>query len=358
MALISRLCMQILSWWQNTPLPADLSIATLISQSWHEFGATSDRWTAVGPAPETRSRSGDATGRDSRQLVLVTWNVDGCSPLPESRLSAIISHILSQVPAVDIIFLQEVSPAALSFLMNDIRIRQHWFSSDADAANWGGQGFGSLTLLSKMRFGYPKESSGRPTLGAVWRVRYPSRFGRDALCCDVFLPISTSPSTAATTAATTAARIRLVNVHLDSLPIQPSQRPEQLSIVASLLRSSCRGLAAGDFNPVLPEDETLVRDNGLVDAWTELHPENPGFTWGIDGKQSFPPNRLDKVALLGLRVRDIELLHPDFVQGPQTHPEAVFAEGSTNPEQEQISYEVVSCSDHSGLRCTFELGGS
>lgn len=37
---------------------------------------------------------------------------------------------------------------------------------------------------------------------------------------------------------------------------------------------------AGDYNPVLPEDDALVGKNCLVDAWTELHPEDNGFTLG------------------------------------------------------------------------------
>jgi tyrosyl-DNA phosphodiesterase 2 len=112
-----------------------------------------------------------------------------------------------------------------------------------------------------------------------------------------------------------------------------------------------RGVVAGDFNPALPEDETLVQDNGLVDAWVKLHHGEPGFTWGIDGKQRFPPGRLDKVATVGLKVQDIEVLHPESVTKPGK-PERV---GSTEdlPGYEQ-EYEQVPWSDHSGLRCSFK----
>ncbi|TXC06551.1 hypothetical protein FocTR4_00010535 [Fusarium oxysporum f. sp. cubense] len=56
-------------------------------------------------------------------------------------------------------------------------------------------------------------------VGPVWRVKYPSRFGRDALCCDVSVRSSPINETC---------QLRLINVHLDSLPVQPLKRPEQL----------------------------------------------------------------------------------------------------------------------------------
>ncbi|KAF4456289.1 Endonuclease Exonuclease phosphatase family [Fusarium albosuccineum] len=165
--------------------------------------------------------------------------------------------------------------------------------------------------------------------GPVWRVNFPSRFDRDALCCDVYVssPSSDNPSK--------PSRLRLVNVHLDSLAIQPSKRPEQLSIVADMLRDAGQGLVAGDFNPVLPEDSTLVENNGLVDAWVQVHGSMSGFTWGIDGKQRFPPSRLDKVAMLGLQPYRIEVMHPGIIQEAEDY--------------------TVPWSDHSGLECTFGL---
>lgn len=88
-------------------------------------------------------------------------------------------------------------------------------------------------------------------------------------------------------------RIRLASVHLDSLPIQPSQRPQQLSIIASYLYLAGRGVVVGDFNPVIPEVNAIISSNGLVDAWPQLYPTDPGFTLGTDGNGPFPANRLD-----------------------------------------------------------------
>ncbi|EPE30272.1 DNase I-like protein [Glarea lozoyensis ATCC 20868] len=279
--------------------------------------------------------------------MIVTWNIDATSTLPESRISAIISHILGLGPKVDVILLQEVSRAALAFLLSDSRIQDGWFSSEAGDTSWEGQSFASLTLMSRSRFAYTKDKSissmGRLVLGPVWRVKYPSRFGRDALCCDIFINSS---------------RIRLVNVHLDSLPIQPSQRPRQIAIVASLLRSAGCGLVAGDFNPVLPGDERLTQENHLVDVWDELRPEESGFTWGVDGTEPFPPNRMDKIATLGLKAQSIDVMHPGFVSKTKGIGETKGEESVATRKRDQESEDVVPWSDHSGLKSSFRILGN
>jgi tyrosyl-DNA phosphodiesterase 2 len=124
-----------------------------------------------------------------------------------------------------------------------------------------------------------------------------------------------------------------VNVHLDSLPIHPSFRPEQLSIVAKYLETAGRGIVAGDFNPVLPEDEGILPDNGLIDSWTYLYPQEAGFTWGYLNDKPFPPSRLDKVAMLNVKPESMRIL-----------------------QMASIMYEdkVLDFSDHLGLSCTFK----
>jgi tyrosyl-DNA phosphodiesterase 2 len=231
---------------------------------------------------------------------------------------------------VDIIFFQELSRDAFLLLLDEPEIRRGWFLSDADGVLPAGQSFQTITLLSKARFQSPKP-------GPVWRVKYPSRFARNALCCDVFVPRPVG-------SADDNVRLRLINVHLDSLPIQPSLRPQQISIAAAMLRSAGRGIVAGDFNPVLPADETLVEENGLVDAWLALRPDDPGFTWGVDGKEPFPPNRMDKVVSLGLRVQHVEILSPGYINKSDHGDHG--ADGDT-----------IAWSDHSGLRCSFKLVG-
>lgn len=180
-------------------------------------------------------------------------------------------------------------------------------------------------------------------LGTVWRITYPSRFGRDALCCDIFTSRDGQESY----------RIRLINVHLDSLPIQPSRRPQQISIAASLLNSAGRGIVAGDFNPVLPEDETLVTESGLHDAWLSTNDSEPGFTWGISGKESFPPARLDKIAMVGLLTQEVTLMHPVTIANPATASQCLDQTAGKD-QKGHGEARLLPWSDHSGLRCLFK----
>ncbi|KAK4033882.1 hypothetical protein C8A01DRAFT_49617 [Parachaetomium inaequale] len=355
MAFLSRIRTQILSWWQDTPLPAGTS-ATF--QSWHEFDELGNRWGAVemaprerpatSPPPDDRDNTGShqrATATDDddddgpHNLNLVTWNVDYSSPHPAQRLSAILARTLSLSPAVDIIFLQEVSRAAFARLLEEREVRRAWFLSGADDAVFpaGQSSVTTVTLLSKARFSQSSSSSSptsKKNPGPVWRVKYPSRFGRDALCCDIFVPAAAPSSSSSSTAqdgpgggGVPVRRLRLINVHLDSLPIQPSLRPQQVAVAAALLRSAGRVVA-------------LVRENGLVDAWGKVRPGEDGFTWGVDGREPFPPCRMDRVAVVGVGVGGVEVLAPGYI-----------------PVGEVDGDEAVAWSDHSGVRCSFKLVG-
>ncbi|OBT66774.1 hypothetical protein VE03_04023 [Pseudogymnoascus sp. 23342-1-I1] len=303
-------------------------------QDWHEFNPSTQIWSRVDPTSSRHSPPTSQATDHNTNLVLVTWNIDAGEALPQPRTSALLSHLSGLVPSPDIIFLQEVSRPSLEFLLGDERIREAWFSSEMDSKNWGGQRFATMTLLSKARF--PE----RARIGPVWRVKFQSKFERDALCCDIILP---SPNPGSPSGDGDEKRIRLINVHLDSLGIIPSFRPHQLATVASSLHGAERGIVAGDFNPVLPEDITLVEENGLVDAWQELREGEDGFTWGIDGKQAYPPKRMDKVALIGLVAQDIEVMDPGTIVEPG------------GEDAGQGGGRVLPWSDHSGLKCTFGL---
>ncbi|KAF2242490.1 hypothetical protein BU26DRAFT_524118 [Trematosphaeria pertusa] len=87
------------------------------------------------------------------------------------------------------------------------------------------------------------------------RVSLPTQFGLDALCCDLLV---NSPSGR-------SLRILFINVHLNSLPIRPSWRPQHPAVAASYLSAAGRGLVAGDFNPLFAEDD-IICSNGLVNT--------------------------------------------------------------------------------------------
>jgi tyrosyl-DNA phosphodiesterase 2 len=240
-------------------------------------------------------------------------------------------HVMKITGAADVDFLQEVSREALTGLLEGPWVQQNWYISDAGTSAFGNQKFISITLVSKLWL-----ATNDSLLGAIWRISLPSRFGRDALCCNLITNFSSKH-----TSGRCSFRIRLTNVHLDSLPINPSLRPHQISIGASYLRAAGRGIIAGDFNPVLPEDDDLVRANDLTDAWTHLHPNDSGHTWGVHGEQTFPPDRLDKFVLFNLRPSSMGILQTSELE---------FCDEDTAHDA-KTSAPKAHFSDHFGLWC-------
>ncbi|KAK2734302.1 endonuclease exonuclease phosphatase family protein [Colletotrichum kahawae] len=294
--------------------PADQPDLTPVPQSWHEFDEETSEWTSVENATSGSPQAEPTEIFDpDLKLTIATWNVDAFADFPAKRLSYLLSRILDHAPVPD--------------------IRDEWYSSEKDTFNWGGHLFATMTLLSKARFGHLGRAR-YGALGRVSRIKFRSYYGRDALCSEIFLPSNPSPILR----RPSFKRIQLINVHLDSLARIPSLRPHQLWLASKVLREAGYGLVAGDFNPVLPEDETLIEGNHLVDAWKAVRGEEPGYTWGVDGNAPFPPNRMDKVTMVGLTPVHMEVMHPDtiVVQGPE--------------EAKNVPW-----SDHSGLKCTFTI---
>ena len=170
-------------------------------------------------------------------------------------------------------------------------------------------------------------------LGRVSRLALPSKYRRDALYVDIISP--TAPGTV----------FRLVNVHLDSLGDTLHYRAQQMEILADVLREpGCGGgIIAGDFNAISPEDDGLVDKNKLVDAWIALHgrADPDGATWGVgvERQDGMGPGRLDKVAMMGLQAKEMEVLRPGPIEVPRPGGKSV----------------EIPWSDHCGLRCTFTI---
>lgn len=347
MSLISSIRARYLAWSQSTPLP-NLADTPLVFQTWYIFDKAAGGWTRLHAARhELNATSLRTPPLPPPTLNLITWNVDAFGKHPEARMDGILLQLKSLEIVPDVIFFQEVSRRALVFILENTWVRDTWISSEADESMWDGVQFSTMMLLSRTRFSSIRDTSTSPhpstfSAGSVWRVKYPSRFKRDALCCDIFYYNT---------------RIRLINVHLDSLPIKPNQRPRQMEIAASLIRHADvgRGLIAGDFNPVSDEDATLVTTNGLLDVWEALHPGEDGFTWGLDGSGApFPPGRLDMVTMLGLNPARIDIIHP----GMLPHNSKGY-EGTILQDHEQggtvIAEKPIPFSDHSGLFTLFGL---
>ncbi|KAI5835233.1 hypothetical protein K523DRAFT_411726 [Schizophyllum commune Tattone D] len=202
-----------------------------------------------------------------------------------------------------------------------------------------------MTLLARKRFSFdlesykanagerePEEAFGNKyTFGPVSRITLPSKYRRCALAVDI-IP-SYAPSVT----------FRLINVHLDSLGHTFQYRVAQLETLASLLREpGCSwGLIAGDFNAISPADHMLLDKNVLVDAWIALHGGVgvEGATWGVDvaRRDGLRASRLDKVAMVGLKAQEMQILRPRQIEVPKPGAPSKY-----------IPY-----SDHFGLKLDF-----
>ena len=202
-------------------------------------------------------------------FTLASWNIDYFSALRAERAKLILDRVLEGPNTPDIIFFQEVHRKARTSILDDPKVRRAFFATDAeDETSFTGVKFTTMTLLSRQGFDSHNGVEGiegqdqKPLLGRVERVKLPSAYRRDALSVD------------ALKSTTTGTFLRLVNVHLDSLPDFWCNRVRQMDVLTNYLREpGCvHGVIAGDFNAVGPEDEKLVdKRKGLLDAWEELH---------------------------------------------------------------------------------------
>lgn len=244
-------------------------------------------------------------------FTLAFWNIDYLSALPAERAKLILDQVLEGLNIPDVIFFQEVHRKARISILDDPQVRRAFFMTDAeDETSFTGVKFTTVTLLSRESFDSHNGDQGpdsgqdqKPLLGQVARMMLPSAYRRDALSVDVLLK---SEST------TTGTFLRLINVHLDSLPDFWRNRARQMDMLINYLHEpGCvHGIIAGDFNAVRSEDEKLVdKSKGLLDAWEELHgtARPTGHTWGVGAKlrEGLHPGRLDKVVMMGLTPKDI-----------------------------------------------------
>ena len=93
-----------------------------------------------------------------------------------------------------------------------------------------------------------------------------------------------------------------------------SRRSLQIQVLAGVLREPrCSGgIVVGDFNAISPEDHALLDKHESVDAWVALHGRtgSAGAIWGVNVelRDGLKLGRLDKVAILGLKAEDMQVL--------------------------------------------------
>ncbi len=322
-----------------------------ISRILSTFSSCTRRWVPTPPGLPTVSQN-------LTNISLSTWNINAFSPRPVARTSAMIDHLLTRPSTTcDIIFLQEVSREVRAYLLCNVHIRAGFFITDAeDEIALNGVPFTTMTLLSKAWF-TSFTARGNTPATPVTRFKFPSQYGRDALCTDVSLPLPKSGPLLPEQQQTWQ-RLRLLNLHLDSLASTLHYRKEQMSIVGRILRRGnderedgqrSIGLMAGDCNAISQEDQELIPKNGLIDAWSQLHgndtAKSEGWTWR-DGNEKrrdkLPLGRLDRVATTaGLEPIEMHIIHPGTIKVPRPGREG---DGE------------VRWSDHAGLNCRFQIG--
>lgn len=316
------------------PLTSIMATWGKIPRCLSHYNTTTQRWEIF---------SGIAQKQVKSTFTLASWNIDYFSALRAERAKLILDRVLEGPNTPDIIFFQEVHREARTSILGDPKVRRAFFTTDAeDETSFTGVKFTTMILLSREGFASGFDSQNgveglegrdqKPLLGRVERVRLPSAYRRDTLSIDV-------------KSATTDTFLRLINVHLDSLPDFWRNRVRQMDMLTNYLREpGCvHGIIAGDFNAVRPEDKKLVdRSKGLLDAWEELHgTAGPnGHTWGVGAelRGGLQSGRLDKVVMMGLTPKDIEVLRPGSIR--VSEPGRKFS---------------IPWSDHCGLKCTFAV---
>lgn len=266
-------------------------------------------------------------------------------PFGVERMTAALAHLQTLVTSTPpdiavVIFLQEMTTSDLSLIASSPWVQTHFNITDKDGSSWLSQHYGTTTLIDA-----------RLRVDSVYRVPFPSKFGRDGL----FVDISLSPSSSSQPSSPTATKIlRLCNVHLESLVASPPVRPHQLSAAAVYLQApgvAC-GLLAGDLNAIEPFDRTLHSDNNLNDAYLSLggyEDSDEGYTWGYQVhaamRARFGCSRMDKILYCGdARVRALERIGVGVKVEADVKERVGMDEG-----QDWVS-------DHYGIMGDFEIG--
>ncbi len=218
-------------------------------------------------------------------LSIITWNIDFATPEAARRLTAALDYLRYHAfpehnggkPPPCLILLQEININAFNTLLAHPWVRE-WFEvvPASPEAGWPrGATYGTITLVRA------------PLANSVCVHYEDSYMGRNALVTDIMVGGAAEHD---------APRIlRVINTHLESLPMGTPMRIMQMGVIAGLLREAgiLGGIACGDMNAIAPSDATLPEQNGLSDAWE--YGEEDGTTWGYQPVTRFPPGRLDKI---------------------------------------------------------------
>lgn len=312
-------------------------------QSYYSWDTEMELWQPIKPSSAASPTKDEAPSSDITTIALYSWNIDFMLPFAEARMSAALAHLeeltngLPTSTAVAI-NLQECTPSDLITISQKQWVRDRFHITDLDSSAWASGLYGTTMLLDR-----------RLGVASCFRVHYSAtQMERDALFVDVTVPA----------AAGTPKTVRLGNSHLESLALDPPQRPAQVRTAAPHLHAG--GLAgaviAGDFNAIQPFDAALHSDNGLRDAYLELGGQEGGengFTWGQQAlpalRERFGFSRMDKAYFCGsgIKLQGFERFGADVEvdKGSKRQKDGLLA----------LGFEKAWVTDHLGIKATFSL---
>ena len=262
--------------WRSTSgihAPRPQSICAFINGAWH---------------PGNGDRSRTTTAKPLNPLKLFTWNIDFQAPLGVERMKAALAHLhelINGLPSATlvVVLLQEMTASDLTLVQSAPWIRDSFYLTDLNSTHWKAA-YGTLTLVDR-----------RLPITSVFRVRYASNMGRDAL----FVDLNDGESSTV---------LRVCNTHLESLPRDPPLRPAQVNLASRYLKDPtiAAGIIGGDFNAIQDLDTTLHEENRLKDAYLNGGGDKvsqEGWTWGMqsmyDAGKRFGCKRMDKILFCG-----------------------------------------------------------
>ncbi|KAF8517173.1 Endonuclease/exonuclease/phosphatase [Hysterangium stoloniferum] len=234
----------------------------------------------------------------TRELRLITWNLNAGGPNPEDRFIRILDHIRTKVlvatdtdpvPPCCILF-QELNEVVFPVLLGNEWVQDNFLVTPISPDGWMTP-YGLVTLVSK-----------DIPLTTVFTIELPmTKVGRQALFIDMHL--SVSPLIPSDLDPSDTRTIRVANTHLEPEASNGWRaRPKQLKQIARMLNAdNIDGfICAGSMCSVQDSDNTAPAEAGFADAWTPQASQKRrkvrSETWGCCANMTyFPPARLDKI---------------------------------------------------------------
>ncbi|KAK0498728.1 Endonuclease/exonuclease/phosphatase [Armillaria luteobubalina] len=210
-------------------------------------------------------------------MTIISWNVNFMAYVVE-RLRCALEHMRSIVvrpsshPHPCCVLLQEVTGPGFQTLLSTDWIQSH-FSVIPQAEATDEDGYGCVTLISN-----------NIPFSETWSLPFPSEMRRSAIFTDLLF---------ASGPGLPPVKVRLANVHLESLPSGAKARAVQLNLTAERLHDVGVdfGIVGGDMNAISHSDHALPEACGLVDTWKGANNDKSGLTWGYQPTNRFLPGR-------------------------------------------------------------------